>query len=170
DAPRIETTPGLGSAPMPLRRDLTPTSSWDASSRVAAWPEQEPLLGNGRDGPESSEASPDMALGEQAGQADDPAALLEMLRQHGIFEPPQTSSPAWTTSREVTRTGTRLGRTLIVVWASTLVLASVGCLRWLQWVSQRHAQAAQLVAEAKADTLEGDYAKLVDAERLLRLA
>jgi tetratricopeptide (TPR) repeat protein len=155
---------------MPLRRDLTPTSSWDASSRVAAWPEQEPLLGNGRDGSESSEASSDMPLGEQAGQADDPAALLEMLRQHGIFEPPQTSSPAWTTSREVTRTGTRLGRTLIAVWASTLVLAAGGYLGWLQWVSHRHAQAAQLVAEAKADTLEGDYAKLVDAERLLRLA
>jgi thioredoxin-like negative regulator of GroEL len=174
-APANVTMPGLGQSPTAPRRDLTPTSSWVAPSVVATWPAQEAL------GASESSAhipiavdggalTPDLPLGEKAGQADDPAALLEMLRARGIFEPPQASSPVWTGQHELPRTGTRLRNTLITAWATTLVLSGAGYFGWQQWVAHRHADAAQLVAEAKADAFEGDYAKLIDAERLLRLA
>jgi tetratricopeptide (TPR) repeat protein len=115
-------------------------------------------------------AAPDLALGTLAGEPDEPEHLLHMLRERGIFEPPDTHSPSWTPPEQVARSGTRLRDTVLAVWVSALVLCAGGYVGWQQWVARRHAEAARLVAEAKADAYESDYARLVDAERLLRLA
>jgi tetratricopeptide (TPR) repeat protein len=115
---------------------------------------------------------PDVPLGATADLADDPARLLESLRERGIFEADDDASPVpvWTQASEVPRTGTRLGRTLLGVWLGSLLLLGAGYLGWQQWIAHRHGAAAELVAEAKAAAFESDHARLVDAERLLRQA
>jgi predicted Zn-dependent protease len=148
---------------------------WEAGSVVAHWPEHQAL-----DGADSAGVMPvvdaapaaDLPLGANAGTPDDPAAVLDLLRAQGIFEPPgaTTSATPWTPPKQVERSGTRLRNTVIGVWSAALVATAGGYFGWLQWVEYRHVQAAQLLKDAKAAAFESDYKRLVDAERMLRLA
>jgi tetratricopeptide (TPR) repeat protein len=184
EAPRARSR-DLGSAPSWDGNSVVSTG-WDAPSVVAHWPEQEALSDDVTDlrdralnAPQVDaaaiaaplpEPAADLDLGAEAGQADDPEAVLAMLRAQGLYEPAGETSPAWTERAAVERGGTRLRNTLIGVWVSALLLTGGGYFGWLQWVAHRHAQAAQMVAEAKAAAFDGDFSRLIDAERLLRMA
>ena len=114
--------------------------------------------------------APDVPLGERAGQPEQVDEVLRMLEQQSLFEPPTGEAVAWVPRKEVPKTGTRVGRTLIVFWVLGVLLAVGGYFGWQEWVKYRHGQAAELVATASEEALGGDHADLVDAERHLRQA
>jgi hypothetical protein len=125
------------------------------------------------DRPEPGEpysSAADLALGERAGEVDDPARVVEMLAAHGLIEPPQAEAPVWPKRADVPATGTPMRGAMTLAWITTLVLCAGGWFGWQQWVSHRHAQARELVAQARDAAWTGDYAALVDAERALRRA
>jgi len=113
---------------------------------------------------------PPMALGEHQGEAEDVDAILGMLRERHIFEPPAEEALVWAAKREARPTRTRIGGMLVGVWLFALIAAGGGWYGYTRWVESRHAQADALVVEAHAEAFEGDHATLVDAERHLRLA
>ncbi len=186
-----DTTPGVGE---PAPDDWRPPSNpaWDESSpaldfsfstagtesAVGAESAEYPEPPDG----ELAAPEPDLPLGDDSGHGDDPDNVLESLRVQGIFEPPEEGEgedlaaggapeeAVWAAPQEVARGGTRLRGALIGVWALTLVLFGGGYYGWHQWVGKRHREAAELVVQARAAAFDSDYAKLVDAERLLRLA
>ncbi|NOY92873.1 MAG: tetratricopeptide repeat protein [Deltaproteobacteria bacterium] len=109
-------------------------------------------------------------VGGHQGEREDVDGILGMLRERRIFEPPAEEPLAWAPKAEARPTRTRVGRVLAVVWALSLLLAGGGWYGYTRWVESRHAQAGELVAQARQEAFEGDHASLVDAERHLRLA
>jgi tetratricopeptide (TPR) repeat protein len=113
---------------------------------------------------------PHAPSGERFGAEEDVEAILEMLQREGIFEPPTGTPAVWATRKEVPKTGSRIGRALLVTWLVTVVLAAGGWFAWVKYVEGRHAAAARLLEQAAAEAKDGDHASLVDAERHLREA
>jgi tetratricopeptide (TPR) repeat protein len=116
------------------------------------------------------EPEPDEPLGEHAGEPEDPDAVLEMLRREGIFEPPTGEPATWSPRKDAKIERTTIGWVLGGVWVLAIGAAVGGWYGWQEYVRQRHAQAAALVDQARAEALAGDHEDLVDAERHLREA
>ena|GEM_PF-3463702 len=118
----------------------------------------------------SAETAPDVESGAKFGAEEDADAVLAMLEQEGIFEPPTGTPAVWATRKEVTKTGSRVGRFIALAWGLSLVLAAGGYFGWTKYVEQRHVESGKLFVAAKGESLDGDHASLVDAERHLREA
>ncbi len=108
------------------------------------------------------------------GAREDVDAILTMLRDQGLFEPPTGEPAQWAGRAEVKQAkkagGTRIGVWLGVVWGLAIALAVGGYFGWQALVQHRHEEAAALVEQAKGEAYGGDHADLVDAERHLREA
>lgn len=114
---------------------------------------------------------PDVQLGARVGQQEDVHAILRMLEQSKIFEPPTRGTEAvWAQRGDVSKSGSRIGRTLMVVWGVAVVLAGGGYFGWRYYVEKRHQEAHRLVVQSRHEAQVGDHASLVDAERHLRFA
>ena len=112
-----------------------------------------------------------MATGQRAGAPEDVEQVLDTLQRQGLFERPGASpQAAWASPGEVQRSGTRLTGMVIAAWVLVVALGAGGYVGWQRWIEHRHQRAAELVGEAKAAAFKADYAALVDAERMLRLA
>ncbi|AKF05731.1 tetratricopeptide repeat protein [Sandaracinus amylolyticus] len=114
--------------------------------------------------------APDFETGERAGHPEDVDEILGMLESQGIFEPPTGDVAAWAPRKEAGVTGTRIGVWMAAAWVLTAGLAAGGWFGWQKYVEQRHARAAELVAQAREEARIGDHQRLVDAERHLREA
>ncbi|MFK8000520.1 MAG: tetratricopeptide repeat protein [Polyangiales bacterium] len=112
----------------------------------------------------------DVGGGERSGAAEDVDAVLDALNAHGLFHPPDDAPSVWSTAAEAKVPKTKVGLTIGVVWVIALLLAGGGYYGWTQWVEAQKAEAAALVEEARVESLRGDHAALVDAERHLREA
>ncbi|HEY8429952.1 MAG TPA: tetratricopeptide repeat protein [Sandaracinaceae bacterium] len=118
-----------------------------------------------------SEPAADVPLG--GAEQEDVDAILRMLREQGLFEPPSGEPAQWAPRREARKTqasGTRIGLWLGAAWVLAIGLAVGGWYGWQWWVERQHQQAAALLAQAKRHAWSGTHADLVDAERLLREA
>ncbi|HJL17754.1 MAG TPA: tetratricopeptide repeat protein, partial [Sandaracinaceae bacterium LLY-WYZ-13_1] len=122
--------------------------------------------------PPTAEPAADVAVGGGASESVD--AVLGMLREQGLFEPPSGEAAQWAGRAEVKKgkkgSGTSIGLWLGIAWVLAIGLAVGGWFGWQAWVDHRHAQAAALVAQATEEAYRGDHADLVDAERHLREA
>lgn len=112
----------------------------------------------------------DVGGGERSGAAEDVDAVLDALNAHGLFHPADDVPSNWSTSKEAKAPNTKVGVTLGVIWVVALLLAGGGYFGWTQWVEAQKLEAAALVEEARLESLRGDHATLVDAERHLRAA
>jgi tetratricopeptide (TPR) repeat protein len=122
------------------------------------------------DGP-PPESPPDEPTGELAGTSEDPDEVLEMLRREGIFEPPTGGDAAmWAPRKESRIERTTIGWVLALVWILCIGGAVGGWYGWQEYIRRRHAEAAHLVEQARAEARAGDHEDLVDAERHLREA
>ncbi|UJR81663.1 tetratricopeptide repeat protein [Sandaracinus amylolyticus] len=113
---------------------------------------------------------PDFESGADAGRPEDVEEILGMLESQGIFEPPTGDVAAWAPRKEAGVTGTRIGLWMAAAWVLTAGLVAGGWFGWQKYVEQRHARAAELVAQAREEARIGDHQRLVDAERHLREA
>jgi tetratricopeptide (TPR) repeat protein len=116
------------------------------------------------------EPVPDEPVGENAGQPEDPDAILAMLQREGLFEPPTGDAAVWASRAEAKTEKTRIGGYLAAGWVVVLLAAGGGWYGWQEYVRQRHEHAAQLVEQARNEARAGDHEDLVDAERHLREA
>ncbi|MFK7988590.1 MAG: tetratricopeptide repeat protein [Sandaracinaceae bacterium] len=117
--------------------------------------------------------APAASVAVGGGDVEDVDAVLHMLREQGLFEPPTGKAGTWATRKEVKKSergGTRIGIWMGVLWTLSLGLAVGGWFGWGAWLEHKHAQAAELVAQSEAEALAGSHADLVDAERHLREA
>lgn len=114
----------------------------------------------------------DIAGGERAGRSEDVDAILTMLRQERLFEPPDedAASVAWAARKDAPKTGTKIGVPLAVLGVLVVGLAVGGWFGYQAWVAHQDEQAATLVAEATTLAARGTHEALVDAERMLRQA
>lgn len=112
----------------------------------------------------------DVGGGERSGAAEDVDAVLDALNAHGLFHAPDGAPSVWSTAEEARVPKTKVGLTIGIIWAVALLLAGGGYYGWTQWVEAQKAGAAALVEEARVESLRGDHATLVDAERHLREA
>ncbi|MBK8169780.1 MAG: tetratricopeptide repeat protein [Sandaracinaceae bacterium] len=118
-----------------------------------------------------SAPQPDVGVGSRVGQEEDVHAILRMLEQSKIFEPPTKGAEAvWARRGDAPKSGNRIGRTLMVVWGVAVVLAGGGYFGWRYYVEKRHQEAHRLVQQSRREAQLGDHAALVDAERHLRFA
>lgn len=113
---------------------------------------------------------PDAAMGAALAVPDDVDQVIRTLEAQGLFERQDGAEQAWTARKDVPRQGTRLGRTMTVLWALGIAAAVGGYFGFQAWIASRHAQANVLLAEAEAHALAGEHKDLVDAERKLRFA
>lgn len=113
----------------------------------------------------------DVEAGSRFGKEEDVNGILTMLEDAKIFEPPSRATEAvWARRGDTIKSGSRIGRALMVVWGLAVVLAVGGYFGWQYYVAKRHAEAAALLAQARREAQTGDHASLVDAERHLRFA
>lgn len=162
----LSTSPGLAESPASSADDSD--LHWEsptASQQDDAF-EPEPAIGSG------PEVASDLPLGASYGLTDDPDQLLAQLQKQGVLETdslsPAETNPAWTQASELPRT--RVGRALLILWVSTMVLLGGGYFGFQQWVEYRHSQADQLLAQARDAAWDGDQAQLAQAERLVNAA
>lgn len=113
----------------------------------------------------------DVVAGATFGKEEDVNKVLTMLEDAKIFEPPTRITEAvWARRGDTVKSGSRIGRALMVVWGLAVLLAVGGYLGWQYYVNKRHAEAGRLLAQARSEAQIGDHAALVDAERHLRFA
>lgn len=112
----------------------------------------------------------DVGGGERSGAAEDVDSVLDALNSHGLFHPPDGAPSVWSTPEEARVPKTKVGLTLGIIWVVALLLAGGAYYGWTQWVAAQKAEAAALVEQAQTESLHGDHAMLVDAERHLREA
>lgn len=132
-------------------------------------PSFEPAPFQLEDGTMPEDAAP-MVVGDRHGEREDEDSLLRMLEREGLFEPPTDEAARWAPRKDVSPSGARVGRSIVVVWVLGLLLGGAGYYGWTQWTAANHAEAARLAETAWEDALRGDHEDLVAAERSLRLA
>jgi tetratricopeptide (TPR) repeat protein len=145
----------LGAADEPVTRVASPLASRpeateDPATRVAKAPSRRSA--GGRAGP-----------GEERGRAGEAQvdAILRVLEEERIFEPPASATPTW--SEKTAKVGTRVGPMLAVVWVFGLLLAGGAYFGWRHWIDTQKAEARGLRDEAAALALRGDGSDLVEA-------
>ena len=114
----------------------------------------------------------DLRGGERAGRPEDVDAILGMLQQERLFEPPDedAASVVWAARKDAPKTGTKVGVPLAVLGFLVVGLAVGGWFGYQAWVAHQDEQAAALVTEATTLAARGTHEALVDAERMLRQA
>ncbi len=143
------------------RGSTDPTDRFDAV---------EPVHARAMDGAALSHEPPTQDF-EDSGAATDqpeaPEAVLNVLREQGVFEPSDGSSEPWASKREAPRAGNRLGTSLAVGWTLALMAAGGGYYGWTRFLETRRTDARALIAQAVADAHDGDHERLTAAERRL---
>jgi Tfp pilus assembly protein PilF len=169
-AARLAAPPRSADEAPPVSDEASPPRA--AGEALAQGHDHDPDHGYGAaaDAPPTTEPLPDAPAGEAYGAEEDVDGILAMLQREGIFEPPTGTPAVWATRKEVQRTGSRIGRTLLVLWVVAVVAAAGGWFGWTRYVEGRHAESARLLAQATSEASDGDHASLVDAERHLREA
>lgn len=161
--------------------DESPTKKVSASAYPPALPDPEPepealaVSEPPRPIAEPPASVPDV-VPSGSGGPEDVDAILRMLREQGLFEPPEGEPAQWAKRAEVRAVrkaqgaGTRIGVWLGAVWVLAIGAAVGGWYGWQWYVGERHRQSDELVAQARAQAYRGTHADLVDAERHLREA
>lgn len=150
----------------PDRFDERPTTKRDSSASLE-------VMASASKRP-SSEPS-DAAVGPpfEAPAEDGPGevdALLHMLRERGLFEPPGSEPAGWAGRAEVRAVkkaqgaGTRIGVWLGAAWVLALLVAAGGWYGWRWHLERRGQQAAARVEKARELAWRGAPADLAKAE------
>jgi tetratricopeptide (TPR) repeat protein len=151
-----------------LTSDDLDSVSQDVSQDVSS-PDEDALSWSDEPPPEPLH---DLAGGERAGRPEDVDAILSMLQQERLFEPPDedAASVVWAARKDAPKTGTKVGVPLAVLGFLVVGLAVGGWFGYQAWVAHQDEQAAALVTEATTLAARGTHEALVDAERMLRQA
>ena len=151
-----------------LTSDDLDSVSQDVSQDVSS-PDEDALSWSDEPPPEPLD---DLAGGERAGRPEDVDAILSMLQQERLFEPPDedAASVVWAARKDAPKTGTKVGVPLAVLGFLVVGLAVGGWFGYQAWVAHQDEQAAALVTEATTLAARGTHEALVDAERMLRQA
>ncbi len=101
------------------------------------------------------------------GGPEDVDAILTMLEEERIFEPPTGEPAVWAEKAQIERGGTRVGRFLIGLWVLGVLAAGGGYYGFQEFTRRPQLEAARLRDEAEALGLRGDDADLDRAMQLL---